>query len=276
MGRPSRAPTSGRGRPRRRILTGRRVTGLDDLDRGTFERYVPEQVTATALPEHDARSMVRRGGDELHRIARADPVGRELDGEHDTLVIGGAGDGRAVDGRLPGCGWGRGGRHRRRARGGRGRRRTARWRGRARGEDEEEAARGAERSKPGGHRPSTVGARRVFRSAGGEGGIRTRDGLPHTAFPVRRARPLRDLSARNDTTRRARPVGSCVCVVAERVGFEPTLAFTRPLFESGTINHSDTSPPRGSRRSPEPDHRPGPVGQGRVAASGPPSLVGSR
>ena len=31
-------------------------------------------------------------------------------------------------------------------------------------------------------------------------------------------------------------------LVAERVGFEPTLAETRPLFESGTINHSDTSP----------------------------------
>jgi predicted ATPase/class 3 adenylate cyclase len=27
------------------------------------------------------------------------------------------------------------------------------------------------------------------------------------------------------------------------VGFEPTLALARPLFESGTINHSDTSPP---------------------------------
>ena len=30
---------------------------------------------------------------------------------------------------------------------------------------------------------------------------------------------------------------------AERVGFEPTLRYNRrPLFESGTINHSDTSP----------------------------------
>ena len=31
--------------------------------------------------------------------------------------------------------------------------------------------------------------------------------------------------------------------MAERVGFEPTLRYKRrPLFESGTINHSDTSP----------------------------------
>ena len=31
--------------------------------------------------------------------------------------------------------------------------------------------------------------------------------------------------------------------MAERVGFEPTLRYSRrPLFESGTINHSDTSP----------------------------------
>ena len=26
------------------------------------------------------------------------------------------------------------------------------------------------------------------------------------------------------------------------MGFEPTVAFTTPLFESGTFNHSDTSP----------------------------------
>ncbi len=31
--------------------------------------------------------------------------------------------------------------------------------------------------------------------------------------------------------------------LAERVGFEPTLRYNRrPLFESGTMNHSDTSP----------------------------------
>ena len=31
--------------------------------------------------------------------------------------------------------------------------------------------------------------------------------------------------------------------MAERAGFEPALAETaRPLFESGTMNHSDTSP----------------------------------
>src|SRR5688500_1283873 len=32
--------------------------------------------------------------------------------------------------------------------------------------------------------------------AGGEGGIRTHEGLPHTAFPVPRPRPLGDLSGR--------------------------------------------------------------------------------
>ncbi len=30
--------------------------------------------------------------------------------------------------------------------------------------------------------------------------------------------------------------------LAERAGFEPAVALTTPLFESGTINHSDTSP----------------------------------
>jgi hypothetical protein len=34
-----------------------------------------------------------------------------------------------------------------------------------------------------------------------------------------------------------------VLIMAERVGFEPTLRKTRrPLFESGTISLSDTSP----------------------------------
>src|SRR5712691_4890875 len=32
--------------------------------------------------------------------------------------------------------------------------------------------------------------------------------------------------------------------LAERVGFEPTRACTLPLFESGTFDHSDISPPR--------------------------------
>ena len=30
--------------------------------------------------------------------------------------------------------------------------------------------------------------------------------------------------------------------LAERAGFEPAVTFATPLFESGTINHSDTSP----------------------------------
>ncbi len=46
---------------------------------------------------------------------------------------------------------------------------------------------------------------------GGEGGIRTLDGLPRTAFPVPRHRPLGDLSTG--------------CGVAEREGFEPSVLF---------------------------------------------------
>src|SRR5215213_8185550 len=93
------------------------------------------------------------------------------------------------------------------------------------------------------------------RDRGGEGGIRTPDGLPRTAFPVRRHSPLGDLSARRELcrlsppsapvanaiaegrrasgTRRARGgrsgAGSaaigrlCRRTMAERVGFEPTL-----------------------------------------------------
>src|SRR4051794_30045176 len=58
---------------------------------------------------------------------------------------------------------------------------------------------------------------------GGEGGIRTLDELPHTAFPVRRPRPLGDLSA-EATARRRRTDGPCTLPrVAERVGFEPTV-----------------------------------------------------
>ena len=49
-------------------------------------------------------------------------------------------------------------------------------------------------------------------------------GKPDTRSPGVPVRPLQHLSA-------------------ERVGFEPTLRINRrPLFESGTINHSVTSP----------------------------------
>ena len=38
-------------------------------------------------------------------------------------------------------------------------------------------------------------------------------------------------------------------LVAERVGFEPTVHETcTPVFETGTLNHSDTSPLRKARR----------------------------
>jgi hypothetical protein len=48
-----------------------------------------------------------------------------------------------------------------------------------------------------GAEPPTPPAAAIARSVkdGGEGGIRTRDGLPRTAFPVRRHSPLGDLSA---------------------------------------------------------------------------------
>jgi hypothetical protein len=73
---------------------------------------------------------------------------------------------------------------------------------------------------------------------GGEGGIRTLDGLPHTAFPVRRPRPLGDLSA--GTSARG-PAGRVR--VAWRRGWDSNPRCLRtPLFESGTFNHSDTSP----------------------------------
>ncbi len=72
---------------------------------------------------------------------------------------------------------------------------------------------------------------------GGEGGIRTLDGLPHTAFPVRRPRPLGDLSGRQDQP--GAPAGES----GWRRGWDSNpRCFRTPLFESGTINHSDTSP----------------------------------
>jgi hypothetical protein len=87
---------------------------------------------------------------------------------------------------------------------------------------------------------------------GGEGGIRTLDGLPRTAFPVPRHRPLGDLSA----------VGVWWSAGRPRTGFgggeggirtHGTVTRT-PLFESGTFNHSDTSPRRmGVYRTPPPE-----------------------
>ena len=58
---------------------------------------------------------------------------------------------------------------------------------------------------------------------GGEGGIRTHGRLRDTRSPGAPDRPLQHLSA-------------------ERVGFEPTMHCCTPLFESGTISHSVTSP----------------------------------
>ena len=66
---------------------------------------------------------------------------------------------------------------------------------------------------------------RGSRNGGGEGGIRTHDELPHTAFPVRRPRPLGDLSAGSAVAAQAGARGgpSGRDGVAERVGFEPTV-----------------------------------------------------
>ena len=82
---------------------------------------------------------------------------------------------------------------------------------------------------------------------GGEGGIRTRDGLPRTAFPVRRHSPLGDLSpvvARNsETDRHCAGRSPRAIEVGWRRGRDSNpRCFRTPLFESGTINHSDTSP----------------------------------
>jgi hypothetical protein len=69
---------------------------------------------------------------------------------------------------------------------------------------------------------------RPGKKSGGEGGIRTHGNL--TATHALQA----CLIGHSSTS----PLS-----LAERVGFEPTLRYNRrPLFESGTINHSDTSP----------------------------------
>ena len=40
----------------------------------------------------------------------------------------------------------------------------------------------------------------------------------------------------------ANPLNSLIQKVAERVGFEPTLAFAKTVFKTVAINHSTTSP----------------------------------
>src|SRR6266480_7853036 len=72
---------------------------------------------------------------------------------------------------------------------------------------------------------------------GGEGGIRTPDGFPRTAFPVRRHRPLGDLSGTSLGAADGAGNGG-------EGGIRTHGAHRTPLFESGTLNHSDTSPRR--------------------------------
>ena len=101
---------------------------------------------------------------------------------------------------------------------------------------------------------------RLGHVCGGEGGIRTRDGLPRTAFPVRRHSPLGDLSLRTEyrqpqpatrslvnrereDRRGQRTPGRSAGARRWRRGRDSNpRCFRTPLFESGTINHSDTSP----------------------------------
>ena len=86
-----------------------------------------------------------------------------------------------------------------------------------------------------GRRGPCIGQTGIGQFSGGEGGIRTHVGLPRTAFPVPRPRPLGDLSSGR---RRRHDRGG-------EGGIRTHGTVTRtPLFESGTFNHSDTSPRR--------------------------------
>ena len=69
-------------------------------------------------------------------------------------------------------------------------------------------------------RPAKACNAQGWAEGGGEGGIRTLDGLPHTAFPVRRPRPLGDLSAGVNCSGRSCPSRRAM---AERAGFEPAV-----------------------------------------------------
>ncbi len=67
------------------------------------------------------------------------------------------------------------------------------------------------------------------RTNGGEGGIRTLGSVNYTRVPVVHHRPLGHLSIN-------------VLRGAEKEGFEPSVPFGTPDFESGTFDLSDTSP----------------------------------
>ena len=76
---------------------------------------------------------------------------------------------------------------------------------------------------------SCIDREMISRWGSGEGGIRT-----HGRFKATHA--LQACLLDHSST-------SPIVTTAERVGFEPTSRYNRePLFESGTINHSDTSP----------------------------------
>ena len=158
------------------------------------------------------------------------------------------------------------------------------------------------RQRPAGrrrHRRSACGAR-----GGGEGGIRTRDGLPQTAFPVRRHSPLGDLSptgaslhGRSVPDRRSGGRGQggeehenertrwCVSeradaptpasaepderLVAERAGFEPAVLSHTAFRERHhqPLGHLSA----GEDTKPSPSDRAAPVRQrgGRPSRTGP-------
>ena len=119
---------------------------------------------------------------------------------------------------------------------------------------------------------------------GGEGGIRTRDGLPRTAFPVRRHSPLGDLSPEGSGARRREAgrvrVGSNV---AERAGFEPAVLSHTAFRERhhqplGHLSAGEDTKPRPVHPVIGPRTVPGPARAATTAsrAAGAPPLLSFR
>ena len=127
-------------------------------------------------------------------------------------------------------------------------------------------------------RPSPRGFRdAIVPTSGGEGGIRTRDRLPCTAFPVRRPRPLGDLSTGQSTgtlsdeprlahrgPRRSSATPLARGLLAERAGFEPAVLSHTAFRERHhqPLGHLSTGEDNPRRRSGSMAHSAG----GRLAA----------
>src|SRR5689334_9005309 len=97
-------------------------------------------------------------------------------------------------------------------------RRPARWRPAGEAAAEHASARTPTCVSEGAQATTKPGAVSEGDECGGEGGIRTRDGLPRTAFPVRRHSPLGDLSPGADACPKRSDRE-----LAERAGFEPAV-----------------------------------------------------